>query len=252
MNIQIININKTLSGKKILENVNCTIPNNKITALIGSNGAGKSTLLSIISRLMEPDTGTIKINGKNIKLLKNLEIAKQLTILKQNNHLDLKLTVKELVSFGRFPYSKGRLTLDDHKKIEQALEFMELTNIHNKYIHQLSGGQRQRAYIGMILAQDTDYILLDEPLNNLDMKHSSQIMKHLRQLADRYKKTILLVIHDINFAANYADYIIAMKNGTVITQGSVEDIMSSDVLEKIYDIHIPIYSIEGKYIAYYF
>ncbi|QGM80067.1 ABC transporter ATP-binding protein [Otariodibacter oris] len=252
MSIEIIKVNKTLSGKTILHDINCIIPQGKMTALIGANGVGKSTLLSIISRLVLADNGTIKLNGHDMKSLKTSDIAKQLTILKQNNHFDLRLTIKELVAFGRYPYSKGRLTQEDNKQIDKAITFMALNDIQDKYIDELSGGQRQRAYIAMILAQDTDYILLDEPLNNLDMKHSAQIMKYLRQLTDQFNKTIVIVIHDINFAACYADYMIAMKDGTVIKQDTVSNIMSSDVLQEIYDMYIPIYPIEDKHIAFYF
>lgn len=183
--IKVENISKSYSEKLVLDEVSLEIPKGKITSLIGANGAGKSTLLSIISRLLKQNKGSIIINEKNIDDYKNKILAQHLSILKQSNHLDLKLTVKELISFGRFPYSNGRLTKIDHEKIEEAIDFLNLKDIENSYVDELSGGQKQRAFLAMVVAQDTDYILLDEPLNNLDMKHSVHIMKTLRDLCEK-------------------------------------------------------------------
>ena len=175
-----------------------------------------------------------------------------LSILKQSNHLNIRLTVKELVSFGRYPYSKGKLTLEDEEKVEQAIEYMGLKNLENRFIDELSGGQRQMAYIAMVIAQDTEYIFLDEPLNNLDMKHSVQIMKILRNLVDEKGKTIIIVIHDINFVANYSDYIVALKDGKMIRHGNTEEIMKNEVLKDIYGMEIPIYEIENRKFCLYY
>ncbi len=183
---------------------------------------------------------------------KSSDIAKQLAILKQTNNINLRLTIEDLVSFGRFPYSKGNLTQTDRTFIDNAIAYMDLDDIRHQYIDSLSGGQRQRAYIAMTLAQDTDYILLDEPLNNLDMKHSVQIMQVLRKLATELNKTVVIVIHDINFASCYSDYIVAMKNGKLVHQGEVNHIMQSTVLQDIYDMAIPIQDIDDHKIAVYF
>ena len=174
--IRVNNILKKYSDKIILENINLELPKNKITAVIGSNGAGKSTLISIISRTLAKDSGEVFIDEKELKNWNTTELSKRLSILKQSNHLNIKLTVRELINFGRFPHSKGKLTKEDVKKVDEAIEYMDLSDLENRYIDELSGGQRQMAYIAMIIAQDTDYIFLDEPLNNLDMKHSVQIM----------------------------------------------------------------------------
>ena len=132
------------------------------------------------------------------------------------------------------------------------MQIIYRSSIRHQYIDNLSGGQRQRAYIAMTLAQDTDYILLDEPLNNLDMKHSVQIMQVLRKLATELNKTVVIVIHDINFASCYSDYIVAMKNGKLVHQGEVNHIMQSPVLQDIYDMAIPIQDIDHHKIAVYF
>ena len=252
MAIEIRNITKSYGSKKVVDNVSVTIPTGKITSFIGPNGAGKSTVLSIISRLLSADNGDVYLNGELLNRKKSSDIAKQLAILKQTNNINLRLTIEDLVSFGRFPYSKGNLTQTDRTFIDNAIAYMDLDDIRHQYIDNLSGGQRQRAYIAMTLAQDTDYILLDEPLNNLDMKHSVQIMQVLRKLATELNKTVVIVIHDINFASCYSDYIIAMKNGKLVHQGEINHIMQSTVLQDIYDMTIPIQDIDDHKIAVYF
>ncbi len=252
MAIEIRNITKSYGSKKVVDNVSVTIPTGKITSFIGPNGAGKSTVLSIISRLLNADSGEIYLNGELLNRKKSSDIARQLAILKQTNNINLRLTIEDLVSFGRFPYSKGNLTQTDRTFIDNAIAYMNLDDIRHQYIDNLSGGQRQRAYIAMTLAQDTDYILLDEPLNNLDMKHSVQIMQVLRKLATELNKTVVIVIHDINFASCYSDYIVAMKNGKLVHQGEINHIMQSTVLQDIYDMTIPIQDIDDHKIAVYF
>ena len=252
MAIEIRNITKSYGSKKVVDNVSVTIPTGKITSFIGPNGAGKSTVLSIISRLLSADNGDVYLNGELLNRKKSSDIAKQLAILKQTNNINLRLTIEDLVSFGRFPYSKGNLTQTDRTFIDNAIAYMDLDDIRHQYIDSLSGGQRQRAYIAMTLAQDTDYILLDEPLNNLDMKHSVQIMQVLRKLVTELNKTVVIVIHDINFASCYSDYIVAMKNGKLVQQGEVNHIMQSTVLQDIYDMSIPIQDIDDHKIAVYF
>lgn len=252
MAIEIRNITKSYGSKKVVDNVSVTIPTGKITSFIGPNGAGKSTVLSIMSRLLNADSGEIYLNGELLNRKKSSDIAKQLAILKQTNNINLRLTIEDLVAFGRFPYRKGNLTQTDRTFIDNAIAYMNLDDIRHQYIDNLSGGQRQRAYIAMTLAQDTDYILLDEPLNNLDMKHSVQIMQVLRKLATELNKTVVIVIHDINFASCYSDYIIAMKNGKLVHQGEINHIMQSTVLQDIYDMTIPIQDIDDHKIAVYF
>ena len=149
---------------------------------IGPNGAGKSTLLSVISRLCNYENGAISIEGKVLSDYKTDDLAKKISILKQSNHTEMNITIEQLVNFGRFPYSKGRMKKEDYDKVEYALDLLQPQEIKNRNIKTLSGGQRQRAYIVMTIAQDTGYILFDKPLNNLDMKHSVQIMQTLRDL----------------------------------------------------------------------
>ena len=215
-------------------------------------GTLKSTLLGIISRLISPDSGQVSLDGQNLQQMKNAEIAKKMAILKQANHTELRLSVEDLVAFGRFPYSHGHLTAEDHQMIDQSIQYMELEPMRYQQLSELSGGQRQRAYIAMVLAQDTKYILLDEPLNNLDMKHSAQIMRVLKDLCVNHGKSIIVVIHDINFASVYADQIIAMKQGELAYQGTPQQIMHEDILQDIFDFHIPIQQIQQHQLGLYF
>lgn len=250
--IQFEHIVKRYGNTEVLKNITAAILPGKITSLIGPNGAGKSTLLSIMSRLLKQDNGNVLFMEKNLASYNNNELAKHLSILKQSNHIDLKLTVKELVSFGRFPHSKGKMTTADWDKVEEALEFSQLQDLKDTYIDELSGGQRQRAFVAMIIAQDTQYILLDEPLNNLDMKHSVLVMKTLRRLVEDLGKTVVIVIHEINFAAQYSDYIIAMKEGGICYHDHVSKVICADVLKDIFGIDFDIIEKENKKICNYF
>ena len=250
--IEVKDISKQYGKKIVLDDVALRFHSGKVTSLIGSNGAGKSTLLSIISRLLSQDGGMVMVDEKSVTDYRNRLLAQRLSILKQSNHVRLKLTVKELVSFGRFPYSQDKLTAEDLEKVAQAIRFLDLKEIEDAYIDELSGGQKQRAYMAMVVAQDTDYMLLDEPLNNLDMRHSVQTMKTLRRLADELGKTIIIVLHDINFASHYSDYIVALKEGRLKYYDTTEKIISEEVLRDIFDIDITITGFNGKRVCNYF
>lgn len=250
--IKVKALSKFYGKKSVVEDVTVDILPGKITSFIGPNGAGKSTLLSMVSRLLDADSGEVLIDQTDVKKMKSNEFAKRVSILKQSNYMNVRLTIRELVSFGRFPYSKGRLTDEDEKIVNQSLEYMALTDMQDSYLDELSGGQRQRAFIAMVIAQDTEYILLDEPLNNLDMKHSVQIMKILRRLVDELGKTVIIVLHDINFASVYSDQIVAMKDGKVVKNGPTKEIIQSDALKEIYDMDIPIQEMNNCRICVYF
>jgi len=236
----------------VVDGVSLNLPAGGITSIIGPNGAGKSTLLSMVSRLMAMDTGTVVIDGLNIATTPSDVLARRLSILRQDNHMTARLTVRDLVSFGRYPYSKGRLTTEDQHHIEQALGYLNLLELADRFLDELSGGQRQRAFVAMVLCQDTDYVLLDEPLNNLDMKHAMGMMKLLRRAADELGKTVVLVLHDINFASWYSDYIVAMKLGKVVGQGAVDAMIDPEVLSKIYEMDIKVHQIGGQKISVYY
>jgi iron complex transport system ATP-binding protein len=223
--------------------ISVELPAGGITALVGPNGAGKSTILTMIGRLLKVDEGRIEVAGQDIINTPSKAVAKILSILRQENHFITRLTVRQLVGFGRFPYSKGRLTAEDERYISEAIDFLNLGPLENRYLDQLSGGQRQRAYVAMVLAQNTDYVLLDEPLNNLDMQHSVQMMKQLRRAADELGRTVVIVLHDINFAARYADWILALNDGQVTEFGPPSEIITDEVLTRVFST--PVSVIDG-------
>lgn len=250
--IEVKNLFKAYDGRPVLENLSFVLPTGKIVAFIGSNGAGKSTVLSIISRLVSSSAGKVFIDDKELSGWDTRELSKKLAILSQSTHFMLRLTVEDLVRFGRFPHSRGRLTEEDQRMVEQAMEYTELTDLRSRFIDELSGGQRQTAYIAMAIAQDTQYILLDEPLNNLDMRRSASIMRLLRRLVEEKGKTVIIVIHDINFVAFHADYVVALKKGKLHHMGPVSEIVRPDVLKDIYDMDITVEQYQGHPLCIYY
>lgn len=245
-------LKKRYDGKEIVKGVDLEIPQGKVLSMIGPNGAGKSTVMKMISRLIEHDDGLIEFDDRPLHRWKSKELSKRLAIITQSNNIQMKLAVRELVSFGRFPYSGSHLNSEDEKIITQAIEYMELTPLENHFIDELSGGQRQRAFIAMVIAQDTDYILLDEPTNNLDIYHSTNLMKMVRRLCDELGKTVILVLHEINYAAFYSDYICAFVDGKVASFGTVEEVMTRENLKNIYNVDFEIIEVEGKPLSIYY
>ncbi|HRL49463.1 MAG TPA: ATP-binding cassette domain-containing protein [Propioniciclava sp.] len=251
--ITLTDVLKRYSSEVAIGPVDLEIPTGGITALVGPNGAGKSTMLTMIGRLLGMDQGSIEVAGYDVASTKSRDLAKILSILRQENHFITRLTVRQLVGFGRFPHSQGRLNRADEEIISRYIDFLDLRDLEGRYLDQLSGGQRQRAYVAMVLCQETDYVLLDEPLNNLDIAHSVTMMRHLRAAAAEFDRTIIVVLHDINFAAAYADYICAMKDGGIAEFGSPEAIMQDGVLSALFNTDISVMpGPNGRPVAVYF
>lgn len=248
--IEIEKVSKRYDRALVLDDVDLDIPTGGVTSIIGPNGAGKSTLLSIIARLLDADAGHVRIDGHDVATTDSRQIARLLAVLRQDNHLTVRLTVRDLVAFGRYPHSGGRTTAHDRALIDAAIDYLDLADLADRYLDEMSGGQRQRAFVAMVLAQDTDHVLLDEPLNNLDMPHSRAMMRQLRRAADDLDKTIVIVVHDINYASCYSDRIIAMRDGAVFAHGTPAEIMRSDVLAALYGMEMPVQEVRGKLIAY--
>ena len=250
--IALDHVTKRYGNTAALDDVSLTLGDVGVTALLGPNGAGKSTLFSVVGRLIQADAGTVTIDGRDVAQTPSADLARTLAVLRQDNHIAARLTVHDLVEFGRFPHSKGRLTVEDRDHIERALDYLDLSPLRDRFLDELSGGQRQRAFVAMILAQDTRYVLLDEPLNNLDLRHMTEIMRLIRQLADDWCKTVIVVLHDINFAARYADRIVALRDGRVVADADVSGFMRPDVLADIYDSPVEVHQIDGKPVALYY
>ena len=243
---------KSYGDVRALGPVDLEIPAGGVTALVGPNGAGKSTMLTIIGRLLRADSGTASVAGLDVATADTRQIATTLAILRQENHFVARLTVRQLVSLGRFPHSRGRLTPDDVASVDRALDFLDLHGLEHRFLDELSGGQRQRAYVAMVLAQDTEYVLLDEPLNSLDMRHAVEMMQQLRRAADELGRTVVIVLHDINFAAAYADRIVAMTDGRIRYNGTPEEVMTAPVLSDVFGTPVTVLQEGGRPLAVYF
>lgn len=246
------NLLKRYDGKTVVDSINLELPKGKVISFIGPNGAGKSTVMGMISRLIAHDQGSVHFQGQELKKWRSKDLSKRLAILTQSNNIQMKLTVKELVTFGRFPYSGNKMTLEDEQIINRAISYMELDEFKDRFIDELSGGQRQRAYIAMVIAQDTEYVLLDEPTNNLDIYHATNMMKIVRRLCDELGKTVILVLHDINYAAFYSDYICAFKDGKVAKFGPVDEVITKENLQDIYQVEFEIMDIKGRPLSIYY
>lgn len=253
--IEVKDINQTYrrDGKNlILKDVSLKVREKSITALVGANGAGKSTLLGIMANNLKPLKGTVMLDGDNIANIKIKEIAKKIAFLKQTHQLSIRITVNDLVEYGRFPHCGGRLGDADKKAVADALEYMNIADLRERFLDKLSGGQRQRAFIAMVLAQDTPYIFLDEPLNNLDIRYSVETMKIVTQLVAELGKTIVVVLHDINFAAAYAEHVVAMKDGRIHFEGSPIEAVTPEVLNPVFDHDFHIVNHDGRPVCLYY
>ncbi|KQY00531.1 iron ABC transporter ATP-binding protein [Rhizobium sp. Root73] len=244
--IQIENVSLSYRDAPILRDINLSLPKGGITALVGPNGAGKSSLFSLIARLQPLQTGRIVIDGLPVDTTPSRILAQRLAILRQDGAVASRLTVRELVGFGRFPHHHGRPDNNDLALVDAALAQFELQSLADRFIDTLSGGQRQRAMVAMTFCQGTDYLLLDEPLNNLDMFHARQLMRSLRTIADEKQRTAIIVLHDINQAAAYADRIVALRDGRVIADGTPYEVLTKDNLEAIFGYRMQTRQINGK------
>jgi iron complex transport system ATP-binding protein len=247
--IEIEHVTKSYGEMRVLDDVSLRIPAGGITSIVGANGAGKSTLLSVIARLLPADAGRVTVDGLDVATTKGPMLARRLAVLRQENSMAVRLTVRELVAFGRFPHSGGRLTAEDQRLVDEAISWFELEAFADRHLDQLSGGQRQRAYVAMVLCQGTDYVLLDEPLNNLDMRHAVQMMRMLRRMAAELGKTVVLVVHDINFASCYSDRIVAMREGRVVADGPTAELMQPPVLRRVFDLDVEVHELAGQQIG---
>ena len=222
----------------IIENLNIDIPINKITVIIGSNGCGKSTLLKALTRVICDYKGAIILDDIEILKEKTKDLAKKISFLPQSPDSNLGLTVSELMAYGRFPYQKGFGVLNesDFKIIDWALEVTGTKEFKHKRIDNLSGGQKQRIWIAMALVQETPIILLDEPTTYLDLAHQLEILELLKELNIEQKRTIIMVLHDLNQASKFADYIIALKDGKVVKSGEPINVITNEILKEVYNI----------------
>lgn len=226
----------------VVDNLDMRIPPGKVTAIIGPNGCGKSTVLKAAGRILKPKGGAVYLNGEDIRCLTTREVARKMAILPQSPQAPVGMTVGELIAYGRFPYRHGfgRLTVEDKKIIQWALDVTKLTEYETTAVDNLSGGQRQRVWIAMALAQQTDLILLDEPTTYLDLAYQLEVLELLYRLNREQGCTIVMVLHDLNLAARFADYMIAIRDGAIIRDGVPEEVMTAQVLKETFRINAEI------------
>ncbi|KZL17245.1 iron ABC transporter ATP-binding protein [Pseudovibrio sp. WM33] len=247
--IEINDVSHSYGKSKILQNISLSIKESGITALIGPNGAGKSTLLSLMARLQPLQTGSISFDGQSVSQTPTRELAKTLAILRQDNALSSRISLRDLVGFGRYPHHKGRPTAKDHRAVDEALDYFDLQAMSDRFIDEVSGGQKQRALVAMAFCQETKYLLLDEPLNNLDMYYARSLMKRLREIADTGKRSFVIVLHDINYAGAYANEIIALKDGALAIHGTPQDVLETKALQTLYSMEIKVTQHQGQLVA---
>lgn len=221
----------------IIENLSVTIPKGKVTALIGPNGCGKSTLLKTLSRINKPKSGEIFIEQTSLGRIKDKVLAQQLSLLPQVLVSPEGITVRKLVEYGRSPYVShwGRLSHDDKKIVEQAMAETGVLELAEQNVESLSGGQRQRAWIAMVLAQDTEIVMLDEPTTYLDLSHQIELMELMRTMNEQ-GKTVIVVLHDLNQACRYCDHLVVLKQGQLMAQGSPKEVFTERLLHEVFDL----------------
>lgn len=250
--ITVRSLTKQYDDTAVVDDVTLDLAGPGVTALIGPNGAGKSTLLSVVTRLLSAERGTVHVGGRDVHRTGSRELATVLAVLRQEHDLAARLTVRDLVMFGRFPHSRGRPTTHDVAVVEEVLARLELGGLSHRFLDQLSGGQRQRAFIAMALAQQTEYLLLDEPLNNLDLAHAVAIMRMLRTAADTLGTRVVVVLHDINFASRWSDEIVAMAGGRVVAQGPPAEVITPEVLHGLYGVDVHVETVRGHRVAVHY
>jgi iron complex transport system ATP-binding protein len=224
--------------QRILDNLDFTVPEGRITVLIGANGSGKSTLLRAMARLLKPQSGSVLLDGKDIARSSTKEVARKLAILPQGPVAPEGITVLQLVKQGRYPYQSWlqQWSADDERYVREALEATRMTPFAERAVDALSGGQRQRAWIAMTLAQGTDTVLLDEPTTYLDLTHQIEILDLLFELNERHGRTVVMVLHDINLACRYAHHLVAIKDRGIYAQGAPEHIVTADMIRDVFQL----------------
>lgn len=242
MRLQTKNLTVSYGTQKVLDDLSLSLPQGKITALLGPNGCGKSTLLNCFSRLLAPKSGMVVLEGKPINDYSSRQLARCLALLPQHHLTPEGITVRELVSYGRSPWQSlwGRLSSEDHARVNVAMNQTQTHQLADRRLTELSGGQRQRAFLAMVLAQDTPLVLLDEPTTYLDINHQVELMGLMGGLKDQ-GKTVVAVLHDLNQASRYCDHLVVLANGKVVAQGEPGAVMTPELLRTVFHVEAEIH-----------
>lgn len=249
--IQLEEVSYSYGKQSFIKNMNITFPSGEITTIIGPNGSGKSTVLKILSRLLKPQTGRVLIDHKNINNISHKELARQVSFLQQYNHIP-DMTVKQAVLYARYPYlsSFGMYSVQDKEKAEYAMEITGCDMLKNNTMTKLSGGERQRVYLAMVMAQETPFVLLDEPTTYLDIHVAYEMMDWIKKIKTTFYKTVIMVLHDMDLAYNYSDHLIIMENGEIRTTGSILDPKLKECIKSTFHIEIMQHK-KGNQASYY-
>ncbi|MGQ3412599.1 ABC transporter ATP-binding protein [Natrinema sp. LN54] len=226
------------SEETIVDCARLDVPEEAVTALVGPNGSGKSTLLKALSNHLEPDTGSVQIHGEDLDTFDRKELARELGVLSQENDSLSSISVEDLVYHGRYPHRGffDGVSEADHQAVERAIELAGIEEIRDTELGQLSGGQKQLAWIAMVLAQDTDVLLLDEPTTFLDVHHQFRVLETIRQLNEEKGVTVAVILHDISQAARFADYLVAMRDGKLYDWGPPEEVVTEQLLADVFGV----------------
>jgi iron complex transport system ATP-binding protein len=225
-------------GRPVVDGLNVRIESGTATALVGPNGSGKSTLLMALARVLTPRSGEVRLDGAPISARKTVDVAQRLAVLPQTSTVPAGLRVRELVEQGRYPQlgPLAMLTRRDDEVMQRAMSMAGVASMADRRLDSLSGGERQRAWIAMALAQDTEILLLDEPTTYLDIRHQIDLMNLVVDLVRAHGKTVVMVLHDVNQAARYCDRIVAMRDGAIVADGHPDDVVTNDLLQKVFDV----------------
>lgn len=247
--LKIKDLSFSYGKNKILNNLNINIKEGTVTTLMGANGCGKSTLMSLMTKNLSPDSGSIELDGCDIKEIPLKEFAKKAAIVHQKNTAPDDISVERLISYGRLPYTsvfKPALGDEDQQYVERALRLAGLEELRDRRMGTLSGGQRQRAFIAMALAQNTKLLFMDEPTTSLDVRYQIEVLRLAQRLNREEGITVVMVLHDINQTIEYSDEVVGLCSGGVVMQGAPEEVIEPEVLEKIYGIRLPVFRAEGR------
>ncbi len=231
------------SSKLVLKRLDGEFPPGYFYGVLGPNGSGKSTFLELLLGFKEPTEGELLFKGRDLVSYKRKEIAREVAFVPQQYYINFPFLVREVISMGRYPYLKrfSFLSRKDETIIENVLEEMELFHLSSRLITQLSGGEKQRVMIGRALAQNTQVMLLDEPTSSLDIKHSLRVLSILKKRVVNHGRTVICVFHNINEAASFCDYLLFLKKGSIIAFGRVEDVLTEDVLARVFEVEAKVY-----------
>jgi iron complex transport system ATP-binding protein len=241
--LEAVDLDLRYESRRVVENLSLRIPAGRITTIVGPNGCGKSTLLRGIARILKPAGGQVLLDGASIHRLPTKVVAQRIGILPQSPTAPEGLTIEDLVGRGRYPHQSmfRRWSAADEAAVEAALEATALSSLRERPVDELSGGQRQRAWIAMALAQETAVLLLDEPTTYLDLAHQVEVLDLLADLNEHDRRTIVMVLHDINQAARYSHEIVAMKDGAITHSGAPADIIDAAFIRDVFGLEAHVF-----------